>query len=189
MNLSGVYLMLPSTLLIYDQLSHRTTGKQVRRLHCLRKPMIDGAPILIVGDCQQDVDLLKRALGDAGLPNPVLTARDEAETIAYLSGVEHSDNAFCPLLMFLDLNRAGHSGFSVLNWLRQQPELQSLPTIVLSSSTHQEDIDQSFELGAHGYWVKPSRFEDLVRRLMGLRELLIRVTKKVEVQFPLSAAA
>jgi CheY-like chemotaxis protein len=85
--------------------------------------------------------------------------------------------------MLLDLNMPYCSGFGVLDWLRQHPHLQSLPTVVFTNSNQPSDIDQSRQLGAHGYWVKPSRFEDLVKLMVGLKETLHRVTERVESEF------
>src|ERR1051325_9926141 len=108
--------------------------------------MIDTATILVADDSSDDVELLKRAIHKAGLRNPVQTVSDGQEVIDYLkesvntSTAGNSGNS-CPLLMFLDLNMPRCTGFAVLDWLRQQPHLQSLPTIVFSNSDHQSDIE------------------------------------------------
>jgi CheY-like chemotaxis protein len=94
-----------------------------------------------------------------------------------------------PLLMFLDLNMPRCTGFGVLDWLRQQPELQDLPTIVFSSSEEGADIERSFQLGAQGYWVKPSRFEDLVQMMVQLKEILYKAVRRVEDEDPMPVAA
>jgi CheY-like chemotaxis protein len=144
--------------------------------------MIDAAPILVADDSTDEVELLRRAVKKAGLNNPVQFVSDVEQAIHYLKPGTQSSAAgtACPLLLFLDLNLPRSTGFAVLDWLRQQPELQSLPTIVFSNSDRQADIEQSFRLGAHGYWVKPSRFEDLVKMMVHLKEILARVALKVE---------
>ncbi len=149
--------------------------------------MIDAATILVADDNPDDVELLKRAFRKAGLQNPVQFASDGTEVISYLQ--QEKGDGSCPLLMFLDLNMPRCNGFAVLNWLHQQPQLQNLPTIVLSNSDQRSDIDQSLRLGAHGYWVKPSRFEDLVKMIVRLKEILGKVTQKIERESPVPVAA
>jgi CheY-like chemotaxis protein len=153
--------------------------------------MIDTATILIADDSSDDVELLKRAIQKAGLKNPVRYVSDGQQAMDYLTGDSRSApcGSTCPLLLFLDLNMPCCTGFAVLDWLRQQPHLRNLPTIVFSNSDHQPDIDHSFRLGAHGYWVKPSRFEDLVKMMLHLKEILDNVARKLEDDAALPAAA
>ena len=153
--------------------------------------MIDAAPILVADDNSDDVELLKRAMVKAGLPNPIRFVTDGCQAIEYLqqSSELSTATASCPLLMFLDLNMPRCTGFGVLNWLRQQPHLRSLPTIVFSNSDQPSDIENSFRLGAQCYWVKPSRFEDLVKLMIRLKDILRDVASRLEPDAPLPVAA
>jgi len=153
--------------------------------------MIDAAPILVADDSADDVELLKRAIKKAGLKNPVQFVYDGEQAIEYLKPGTQSavSGECCPLLLFLDLNMPRCTGFGVLDWLRQQPDLQSLPTIVFSNSGHRSDIERSFRLGAHGYWIKPARFEDLVAMMVRLKEIVARVAMKVESESALLVPA
>jgi DNA-binding response OmpR family regulator len=70
--------------------------------------------------------------------------------------------------MLLDLNMPMKSGFEVLEWVRTQPALTRLTTIVLTASLRQEDVIRTFQLGASSYLVKPSNLQaltDMVRSL------------------------
>jgi len=153
--------------------------------------MIDAATILVADDCSDDVELMKRAFKKAGLINPVQEVKDGTEAIDYLQQGTRLlvGEPKWPLLLFLDLNMPRCGGFGVLHWLRQQPHLHDLPTIVLSNSETRSDIEESFRLGAHGYWVKPSRFEDLVQMMVRLKHTLNEVARRVETEFPLANAA
>jgi CheY-like chemotaxis protein len=143
--------------------------------------MIDGATILVADDSSDDIELLKRAIHKAGLHNPVEVVSDGEELIDHLKETEsHSaSGASCPLLLFLDLNLPRRSGFEVLEWLRQEPHLEGLPIIIFSNSDLPSDIDRSFELGAHGYLVKPSRFEDWVEMMVRLKEMIGHVARNL----------
>ncbi len=144
--------------------------------------MIDSATILVADDCADDIELLKRAIQKAGLKNPIAYVFDAEEAIEYLTtGLDSAPaDGPWPLLFFLDLHMPRGSGFAVLDWLRQHPQLRNLPTIVFSNSDYPPDIDHSFRLGAHGYLVKPSRFEDLVKMMVHLKEILNNVARKLE---------
>ena len=72
--------------------------------------------------------------------------------------------------MLLDLKMPLMDGFDVLAWLRTQPQFDTLPVIVLTSSKLETDIDKSRELGVYDYRVKPHSFEDLVRLLDDVRK-------------------
>ena len=146
--------------------------------------MIDAATILVADDSADDVELLKRAIQKAGIKNPIRSLTDGLQVIDFLkdsSSLTDSDAA-CPLLMLLDLNMPRCTGFAVLRWLREQPHLQNLPIIVVSNSDQPSDIEKSFRLGAHGYWVKPSRFEDLQKLALDLKERLTDVVRRVALE-------
>ena len=121
-------------------------------------PMLHPA-ILYVEDEETDVFLIRLAFKRAGLLNPVNTAMDGAEAMDYLAGNgPFADRKQYPLpaLVLLDLNLPKKSGFEVLEWARQQPELASLPIVIYTSSDRQTDWDQARQLGANDYLVKRS---------------------------------
>jgi CheY-like chemotaxis protein len=153
--------------------------------------MTNRATILVADDCLDDLELLKRAFQRAGVDNPLACVRDGHEAIDYLQQKANSagSESAWPLLLLLDLNMPRCTGFAVLDWLRRQPNLRALPTIVISDSDERKDIEHSFRLGAHSYWVKPSRFEDLVVMVGKLKDILNRVAERVESESPALVAA
>ena len=61
-----------------------------------------------------------------------------------------------PILILLDLKLPRRSGFEVLSWIREQDNgLQRLPIVVLTSSSHSQDVNRAYDLGANSYLVKP----------------------------------
>ena len=139
--------------------------------------MIDTATILVADDSPDDLELLRRALRKAGVPNPVRCLSDGQQLIDYLNAESGSS---WPLLLLLDLNMPCCSGLAVLEWLRQQPHLRQLPTIVFANSDREGDVAECLRRGAHGYWIKPSRFEDLVLMMVRLKELIARTVNKLD---------
>lgn len=119
--------------------------------------------ILVAEDDENDVFFLKRAFKDAGIENPLHVTTDGQETIEWLSTAQNSaDRALHPLpcLLILDLKMPRKTGMDVLRWLRQEPTLHCLPTIIFSSSAHRHDVERAYRLGVNAFVVKPSGNEE-----------------------------
>jgi CheY-like chemotaxis protein len=121
--------------------------------------------ILLVEDNEDDVFLMKRALKEAGVTNPLQIVEDGQEAVDYLNGSgQFSDRARYPLpaVVFLDLKLPLRSGHDVLAWVRSQKEFASLVVVVLTSSEEASDVNKSYKLGANSYLVKPPTAEQLL---------------------------
>jgi CheY-like chemotaxis protein len=129
--------------------------------------------ILLVEDDEADILLLRRAFRNARIANYLVEVRDGQAAIQYLSGEgPYADRTRYPIpfLILLDLRLPKLSGFEVLAWIREQPELVDLIIVVLTGSDHVPDVSKAHELGANSYLVKPGTFDELVemvRRING----------------------
>jgi CheY-like chemotaxis protein len=122
-------------------------------------------PILLVEDNEDDVLLMKTALNEAGVQNHLVVAENGQEAIDYLAGSgPNADGTPFPLpcLVFLDLKLPLKSGHEVLEWIRNEPRLDGLVVIVLTSSNNPADLAASYKLRANSYIVKPSAPEQLL---------------------------
>ena len=120
--------------------------------------------ILLVEDNEDDVFLMKRALKEAQVANPLYIVEDGQQAVDYLRGEgEFADRARYPFpaIVFLDLKLPLKSGHQVLEWIRAQPGLASLVVVVLTSSDEPSDVAKSYKLGANSYLVKPPTCEQL----------------------------
>ena len=84
--------------------------------------------------------------------------------MSYLGGDGiYSDRDAYPLpdLVLLDLVMPKMSGIEVLQWIRSQPELKRTAVLILTSSEKPEDVNAATKVGANGYLIKPTKFEDL----------------------------
>jgi CheY-like chemotaxis protein len=129
--------------------------------------------ILYVEDEETDVMLLQHVLTKAGIHNPVQTVKDGKAAMDYLAGnPPFEDRQLHPLprLMLLDLNLPYWSGFEVLEWLRQQPQLRRLPVVIFTSSNRPDDIARAYDAGANAYLVKPNALADLSSLVLALRD-------------------
>ena len=119
--------------------------------------------ILVAEDDPNDQFFVQRELTKLAFPVQVRFANDGEETIAYLSALDKSDCQFPkPDVMFVDLKMPRLNGFEVLEWLRNNGLCERILTVVVSSSSLQEDIDKAYDLGANAYLVKPATLEDYV---------------------------
>lgn len=122
--------------------------------------------ILLVDDDPHDVVLLRLAFRRVGIIDPIKLVKDGAEAVRYLKGegVYADRHAYpAPTLMLLDLRMPQTSGFDVLQWIRAQPALKHLTVVVMSGSKDSDDVQRAYELGAHSYLVKPTKFSDLMK--------------------------
>jgi CheY-like chemotaxis protein len=129
--------------------------------------------ILLVEDEENDALLVQMAFQQNHLLNPVQWARDGLEALAYLNGdKEYSDRKKHPFpeVMILDLKMPRMSGLELLTWIREHPQFRVIPTIVMTSSSQDLDIEQAYNLGANTYMVKPCSFDELAKMVRAAHE-------------------
>ena len=114
------------------------------------------APIMMVDDDDDDVALFSRRLKQAGIKNPLLHFRNGGDAFLFLKQFCEGDKtkATLPVVLFLDVNMQGLSGFDVLVWSRQQPELAGMKIFMLSGAREEWDSQIATKLGADDYLEK-----------------------------------
>ena len=110
-------------------------------------------PILLVEDNPVDLDLTLRALARRNLRNPIEVARDGEEALAWLPRWEQGEAV--PIVILLDLKLPRIDGLEVLRQLREHPLGQTIPVVVLTSSSEDKDIQAAYLLHANSYIIKP----------------------------------
>jgi two-component system, response regulator len=134
--------------------------------------------ILLVEDNPRDVDLTLRALKRHNLANRVVVARDGAEALALIFGDAEGNVPSLPTrprLILLDLKLPKVDGMQVLRRIKADKQTRTIPVVVLTSSSQERDIVESYQLGVNSYIVKPvdfDKFLDCVRQL-GIYWLLV----------------
>jgi CheY-like chemotaxis protein len=129
-------------------------------------------PILAAEDEESDAFILRLAFERAGLPNPLIIVRDGQEAVNYLSGSPPYADRFAhplPAVVMLDLKMPRRTGFDVLAWMAERPELKSLRAVILSSSSAEADIQKARGLGALDYFIKPHSLPELVSIILKVK--------------------
>ncbi|TGE21305.1 response regulator [Hymenobacter aquaticus] len=120
-------------------------------------------PILVVEDSVEDFTALGRAFRKHALPNQLLRCEDGDQALEYLLGYGKHANwpQQLPAFVLLDLNLPGTDGRTVLETLKRDARLQSIPVIIFSTSTNNRDIEDCYRLGANSYLTKPIEYAAL----------------------------
>jgi two-component system response regulator len=117
--------------------------------------------ILLVEDNPDDEELTKRALRQAKVANDLVVAHDGVEALDFLFGTgAHAgrDLSRMPALILLDLKLPKLNGLDVLQRLRADERTKLIPTVILTSSSEDEDMLKSYRHGANSYVRKPVEF-------------------------------
>lgn len=118
----------------------------------------DDIEILFAEDSMEDAMLTIRALNKSGFTNKLLHVKDGAEALdfIYCRGIYSDRNPKShPKLILLDLKMPKMSGMQVLEKVKSDDELKSIPVVILTSSQEDPDIEKCYSLGANSYIVKP----------------------------------
>lgn len=134
--------------------------------------------VLLVEDNPDDEALTLRALRKHNLANEIIVARDGQEALDYLFGEgEYAgrDIHSLPQVILLDLKLPKVDGLQVLEQLRNTEHTRNVPIVVLTSSSQEQDMMRSYDLGANSYVRKPVDFEEFLEaaRQLGLYWLVL----------------
>jgi PAS domain S-box-containing protein len=126
----------------------------------------DRRPVILSADDDENAQfLLRRAFDKAGVRASLKEARDGTDVLHYLGGegrfADRTQNPW-PDLLLLDLKMPRMTGFGVLDFIRKNPNFQTFPVVVFSSSDNPDDVRKAYELGCQSYVVKPVEFQKLV---------------------------
>jgi CheY-like chemotaxis protein len=133
--------------------------------------------ILLVEDNPGDVRLAEEALNDAKMANNLNVVSDGVDALEYLRRQgKHSDVAR-PDLILLDLNLPRKDGREVLEEVKADPDLRTIPVVVLTTSDAEVDIVRSYELHANAYVRKPVDFDAFIEVVRTIEDFWFSVVK------------
>jgi CheY-like chemotaxis protein len=129
------------------------------------------AIILMAEDDAEDQELTRRALKSSKLRNRLITVENGEQALDFL----YRRGAFAdpatsprPDLILLDLNMPRLDGRAVLKQIKQDPDLCRIPVVVLTTSSQEEDILRSYDLGVNSYITKPVKMAGFIKAIKDL---------------------
>lgn len=126
------------------------------------------ATILMAEDDEDDRLLTRDALAEAGLDHQLRFVGDGRELVEYLTrtgGFAEAADAPWPSIILLDVNMPRMNGWEALVAIRGDPQLRSIPVVMMTTGWSQRDIHRCYDLGANSFIQKPGSFGELVRIL------------------------
>ena len=133
--------------------------------------------ILLVEDNAADVRLTEEALKEGKVRNNLHVARDGIEAMEFLRRSGKFAGAVRPDLILLDLNLPRKDGREVLSDIKRDPELKSIPVVVLTTSSAETDIFKSYTLHANCYITKPVDLDQFVQVVKSIDDFWLTVVR------------
>ena len=125
--------------------------------------------IFLADDDEDDQFMFQEALKEIRLPTSLVTANDGEQLMAAL----RISNGNLPDVLFLDLNMPRKNGFQCLREIKEDNKLRALRTVIFSTTSEPDVIQQLYKIGADHYIKKPTEFNEL-------KKIIERVLKIVE---------
>lgn len=133
--------------------------------------------ILMVEDSPGDVRLAREALKDGKVGNRLNVVSDGEEALEYLRNRGKFAGVPRPDLILLDLNLPRKDGREVLAEIKSDPELASIPVVVLTTSKAEEDVARSYELHANCFITKPVELESFIKVIRSIQDFWLVIAR------------
>ncbi|WP_363318553.1 response regulator [Algoriphagus sp.] len=133
--------------------------------------------ILLVEDNEGDVILTQEAFEESKIKTQISVAKNGAEALDFLFQRGEFSAAARPDLILLDINIPVYNGHEVLRTIKSDESLKKIPVIMLTTSSHQKDINQAYEHHANSYVTKPIEMEDFLKAILKIEEFWLQLSK------------
>ncbi|HXS65745.1 MAG TPA: response regulator [Streptosporangiaceae bacterium] len=133
--------------------------------------------VLLVEDDPGDVLITKEAFEENKVRNQLNVVNDGVKALAYLRREAEYADALRPDLILLDLNLPKMGGHEVLEQIKSDADLCSIPVVVLTTSDAEEDVLRSYNLHANAYVTKPVDFERFLSVVRQIDDFFVSVVK------------
>ena len=130
--------------------------------------------VLLVEDGPADIRLTREAFREAEMGVTLHVATDGEAALAFLRKEPPHDGAPRPDLILLDLNLPKKHGMDVLVEIKEDPDLRSIPVVILTTSSSESDVLGSYERHANCYLVKPRAYEGFLETVDAIRDFWLR---------------
>lgn len=133
--------------------------------------------ILLVEDNEGDIRLTIEAFKEAKIRNHIRVVRDGEEALAYLKKEAAYADVQTPDIILLDINLPKVDGKEVLHIMKNDPILKSIPVIMLTTSSSESDVQESYLNHANSYVIKPVDLDKFMEVIRSIEEYWISIVK------------
>ena len=133
--------------------------------------------VLLVEDSPGDVELMQQAFRDSDVAIHLTVVSDGVDAMTFLRQQGGYANAPRPDLILLDLNLPKMDGRDVLARIKQDENLKTIPTVILSISDWEADVVKSYQLRANCYLRKPLQWEAFVTLVQSINDFWLTKAK------------
>jgi chemotaxis family two-component system response regulator Rcp1 len=133
--------------------------------------------ILLVEDNDGDILLTKEAFKESKLHNNLSIVKDGVEAIAFLRRENAYEDSPRPDIILLDLNLPKKSGVEVLNEIKNDEDLKTIPVVILTCSKNEDDIMETYHNRANCYITKPVDFDKFLKVIQSLNNFWLEIVK------------
>lgn len=116
--------------------------------------------ILLIEDNLIEIMKMKRTISFLELQHNIVEAKNGEIALEILE-----DKSKLPDLILLDLNMPKISGIEFLTILKKSEHLKHIPTVILTTSDNQKDLEECYKIGVSGYVLKPLKYDDYVKKI------------------------
>ena len=154
------------------------TKLAVTSINCMQRKLTS-MTILIADDDVDDRLFMDKALRQIGYTQTVKFVEDGEDLMSYLRREKQytEENAPWPNLLILDLNMPRKNGFQALTEIKDDPKLRRLPVVVMTTSSADEDVLKTYNLGVNSFVTKPFNFNRLVEMVGALKTYWLDTVK------------
>jgi CheY-like chemotaxis protein len=139
--------------------------------------LLNAIDVLLVDDDPGDTLMIREAFEHNKVRNALATVSDGVQAMQYLRREGEFANVPRPDLILLDLNLPRKDGREVLAEIKGDPDLRTIPVVVLTTSHAEEDVLRSYQLHANAYVTKPVDFERFIEVVRQIDEFFVTVVK------------
>ena len=138
-----------------------------------------GTPIeiLLVEDNPEDAALTMETLRDGRIRNHVTRVEDGVEALDFLRRAEPYSDAPRPDLILLDLQLPRKNGREVLEEIKVDQDLKRIPVIIMTTSSAEQDIFDTYNLHANCYITKPIELDDFINAVRRIEDFWLTIVK------------
>jgi chemotaxis family two-component system response regulator Rcp1 len=133
--------------------------------------------ILLVEDNEGDIVLTLEAFNEGKIKNTISVVRDGQEALDFLYKKGRHANADTPDIVLLDINLPKIDGKEVLHIVKTDPDLKSLPVIVLTTSSSEKDILEAYANSANCYITKPVALSEFMSVIRSVEDFWVSIVK------------